>query len=105
MEPAWSGRRQVAYHRESLIGDRVGGGYRVTPKARCGRMVLLDVCALKSVSRWSLIATGLEARSKGRHLDDERRALRAARELSGSGLDCARLGCMSMVKSPNCRPG
>lgn len=61
----WAGHHQVAYL-EIAIGDRTGGGYRVTPKAEVDDG-LLDVCALEAVSRWSILPLAARARS-GRHL-------------------------------------
>jgi diacylglycerol kinase (ATP) len=62
----WSGHRQVGYL-EIAIGNRVGGGYRVTPRAVVDDG-LLDVCALEGVSRWALLPLAGRARS-GRHLE------------------------------------
>jgi len=64
----WSGPRQIAYL-EIAIGDRAGGGYRVTPRAKVDDG-LIDVCVLEAVSRWTLLGLAGSAR-RGRHLDHE----------------------------------
>jgi diacylglycerol kinase family enzyme len=61
----WSGHRQIAYL-EIAVGDRCGGGYRITPEAQVDDG-LLDVCALEAVSRWTLLGLAGQARG-GRHL-------------------------------------
>jgi diacylglycerol kinase family enzyme len=62
----WSGPRQIAYL-EMAIGDRAGGGFRVTPKAIVDDG-MMDVCVLEAVSRWTLLGLAGRAR-RGRHLD------------------------------------
>ena len=64
----WSGPRQIAYL-ELAIGDRAGGGFRVTPEAVVDDG-MMDVCALEAVSRWTLLGLAARAR-RGRHLDHE----------------------------------
>ena len=64
----WSGPRQIAYL-ELAIGDRAGGGFRVTPNAIVDDG-LMDVCALEAVSRWTLLGLAARAR-RGRHLGHE----------------------------------
>lgn len=61
----WSGRRRIGFM-EIAIGDRAGGGYRITPDALVDD-ALLDVCAMEALSRWSILPLAARARN-GSHI-------------------------------------
>ena len=64
----WSGRRPVAYL-ELAVGDRAGGGFKVTPRALVDDG-LLDLCALEALSRWAILPLAGRAR-RGAHVEHQ----------------------------------